>query len=148
MDIDYLKSHFQKINTKELIRIIYFTKDSYADETIKEAISELKRRGDYKKEVLVPIADEIKKETRDAKNELDEKLNKPFSNVVIIFMIVWSMIIGILQYYSSSYWRTAAAALLLILVLVPMTGKRYLKYLGICLGITTVVFWIMVWLFH
>ncbi|MDR3569832.1 MAG: hypothetical protein P4L43_17550 [Syntrophobacteraceae bacterium] len=98
MNIDYLKSHFQKMDTKELVRIIYFDKDSYADETIKEAISELKRRGDYKKEIVVPIADQIKAARRTVEEKHLSKNQKVFFTVIPLGLFTILPLIGFFLY--------------------------------------------------
>ncbi len=107
MDMDYLKSSFREMETKALVRVLYFTKGAYTKEAIKAAIAELKRRGEYKKEILRPIAEERKKEISDIKKLIHKASNKPFSEGEIAFMLIGPAIIAVLQYFSSHYWNTA-----------------------------------------
>jgi hypothetical protein len=62
--MDRKKYDFPKMETKDLLRVICFAKDSCTHETRKAGIAELKRRGEYKKEILMPIALEIKNEIK------------------------------------------------------------------------------------
>lgn len=139
MDIDYLKSHFQKMDTKELVRIIYFNKDSYADKTIKEAISELKRRGDYKDDILVPLSNQIKDEIKDITAKIDKNLNTSPSPVIISILIAFSITTGILNYFSSPY--LFGINFLIIPILMRIPGKQWWRYLGIGLVISALTFW-------
>ncbi|MFZ0932192.1 MAG: hypothetical protein WAN11_26570 [Syntrophobacteraceae bacterium] len=145
MDVEYLKSNLQTMETKVLVRMIYFDKASYAEEAINEAIAELKRRGQYKAETLSPIAKEVRDEISDRKRLIQEVLSKPPSKGSIFVMLVAPAILAMIQYFFPNYNLTPANVIL-VLLLVRLARKHYWKYLGLGLLINGLVFSALVFL--
>jgi hypothetical protein len=147
MDTEYLKSTFKKMETKALVHIVYFDKGSYTEDAIKEAIDELKRRGQYKSDILATIASEVKEEIIEKKRLIQEAFSKPPSKGEIIALLTAPAILAIIQFCLPHYNHIIPNCIV-VLLLIRLARKHYWKYLGIGLLINALVFITLVLLLH